>query len=66
MIKHYIFTYESNNEPLVLQRKEAGLPNMVFRMHSSGVHVYHSNEKNRFNITFLNTVSENIKSFTGR
>ena len=47
-----------------MHRKEVGLPNMEFRMHALGLHVYHPNEPNKYNITFINKVLENIKTFT--
>ena len=57
-------TYYSNNETFVVHRKEVGLPNMEFRMKSLVVHLYHPNEPNESNRTFINTVSVNMKSFT--
>ena len=39
---------------------------MEFQMKSSGLHMYHPNETNKSNITFINTVLDNIKEFTKR
>ena len=44
MIKKYRITYDSNDEMFVVHRKESGPPNMEFRMHSSGLHVYYQEE----------------------
>ena len=41
MIKQYRVTYEGNNEMFFVHRKESGLPNMEFRIHSSELHVYY-------------------------
>ena len=61
MTKQYIVTYDSNNETYVVHRREAGLPNMDFQIHSLGIHVYHPNKQIKSNITFINTVPEKIK-----
>ena len=64
VIKKYRVTYDSDDKQLVVHRKDSGLPNMVFRMHSSGLHVYDPKGRGEENTVFMNTVSENMKAFT--
>ena len=66
MIKQYRVTYDSNDETFVVNRNKLGLPNMEFRMHSSGLHVYYPEEHEKNNMVFLNTVSHNKQAFTKR
>ena len=44
VIKQYRGTYDSGNKQFVVHRQDSGLPNMVFQMHSSGIHLYDSKE----------------------
>ena len=62
MTKRHIGAYDRNNETFVVHKREVGLPNMEFRMHTLGLHVYHPNEPNKYNITFINKVLDNIKN----
>ena len=64
--KQFRLKYDSNDESLVVHRKESELPNIEFQMHSSGLNVYHLNEPIESNTTFISTVSENMKAFTKR
>jgi hypothetical protein len=38
--RHYHMTYDSYNVVFIVWREEQGLPNMVFKEHSSGLHFY--------------------------
>ena len=40
MSKQYWVTYDSKNKAFIVHRHKAKLPNMVFRNHKSGLHVY--------------------------
>lgn len=62
LIKQYQVTYDSKDAMLVVHRQVNGLPNMLFKMHSSGLHSY---EPER-GFTFVNTVYENKLAFTKR
>ena len=64
--KQYRVTYDRNNETLSMYRREAGLSNMEFQLHSSVLHMYHQNKHNESNKTFINTVLENMKEFKKR
>jgi hypothetical protein len=63
LIKQYRVTYDSNDQTFVVHRETSNLPDMEFKMHSSGLH-YYEPEKNDF--TFVNTVDDNKKAFTKR
>ena len=66
MIKQYRVTYDSNDKMFVVHRKESGIPNMEFQMHSSGLHVYYPEKHEKNNMVFINTVSHNKQAFTKR
>ena len=40
VIKQYRVTYDSDDKQSVVHRQYLVVPNMVFRMHSSGLHIY--------------------------
>ena len=61
VIKCYRVTYDSYDGAFIVWRKNKGLPNMIFRMHSSGLHFY---DRKREEFTFVVTVKDNMKSFT--
>ena len=61
IIKQYRVTYDSNEKQFVEHRQDSGLPKMVFRMHSSGLHVYDPKERGEANMVFINTLRENIR-----
>ena len=64
--KQYKVTYDSNYNMFFVHRKESGIPNMELRIYALVSHVYHPNDPNESNITFINTLSENMKEFTKR
>ena len=66
MIKQYRVTYDSNEKMFAVHRKESRLPNMEFRMHSSGLHVYYPEEHEKKNMVFMNTVYQNKQAFNKR
>ena len=63
VIKQYRVTYDSDDHTFVVHRKQAGLPNMNFRMHPSGLHFYDPQEEG---LALLTTVSGNKEGFTKR
>jgi hypothetical protein len=64
LITQYRVTYDSNDKMFVVHRTSVNLPNMHFRMHSSGLHYYDPRDENfSFNIQ---TVTENKAGFTKR
>ena len=63
LIKQYRVTYDSDDLSFVVHREEAGLPNMHFIMHPSGLH-YYDPRNNDF--AFVSTVSGNKDGFSRR
>ena len=59
----YQVTYNINDHIFTVNRDKAGLPNMEFLMHESGMN-YYKPPKN--GLLFLNTVSKNKKCFRKR
>ena len=60
----YRVVYDSNNDDgFVVHREQHGLPNLHFRKHRSGLHVYNPKDEE---LVFLNTVRENMEGFTKR
>ena len=57
----YHVTYDSCEESFVVYRKDAGMPNMEFRMHHSGLHLHDPRE---YDLIFVNTVDENKIPFS--
>ena len=68
LIKQYHVTYDSREFKFVVHRESEGRPNMEFRMHESGLHIYdpRKNESKNAQFAFINTVSENKKGSTKR
>lgn len=62
-ISTYRVTYDSYDEAFIVWREARGLPNMIFRMHSSGLHFY---DPNREEFSFVVTVDDNMKMFSKR
>ena len=62
-VKKYDVTYHSNDREFIVYRDAAGLPNMRFKMHSSGLHFYDPRNKD---FAFVTTVEENKQHFTNR
>jgi hypothetical protein len=63
LIKQYRVTYDSRDEMFIVHRLTGNLPNMEFKMHSSGLHYYEPTHKD---FTFINTVDDNKKAFSKR
>jgi hypothetical protein len=63
LIKQYRVTYDSQDEMFVVHRLTNNLPNMEFKMHSSGLHYY---EPTHNDFTFVNTADDNKKAFSKR
>jgi hypothetical protein len=55
--------YYSEDMEFPIHRNEHGLPNMLFKMHSSGLHYF---DPLQDELTFVNTVSENKSAFMKR
>jgi hypothetical protein len=61
--RSYRITYDSYDEAFIVWREEKNLPNMIFRMHSSGLHFY---DPQKEGFSFDVTVEENMKPFSNR
>ena len=62
VIKQYRVTYDSQDKTFVVHREYENKPNMIFRMHSSGLHYYNPSGE----YAFVSTVAENKESFSQR
>ena len=60
-ITRYRVTYNSNDMQFIIHWDEQELSNMLFKMHSSGLHYY---DPLREEFTFVNAVSDNMGAFT--
>ncbi len=60
VIKRYSVTYNSYDEAFYVYRESHGLPNMIFRLCSSGLHCY---DPQREEFSFVVTVEENMLSY---
>ena len=63
VIKQYRVTYDSNDQYFVVHRGTEGKPNMLFKMHPSGLHYFDPDNEE---CMFVNTVTENMQDFTKR
>ena len=63
VIKSYRVTYDSYEQAFIVWREEQQLPNMLFKMHRSGLHFYDPKQKE---FAFVVTVSDNMKMFSNR
>jgi hypothetical protein len=62
--KQYCVTYDSGDtKGFVVHRAKFGLPDMRFELHRSGLHIYNPKEEQ---LTFVNTVKDNMEAFTKR
>jgi hypothetical protein len=59
----YHVTYDSYDGAFIVWRERKGLPNMVFRMHNSGLHYY---DPTKEEFSFVVTVDDNMKLYTKR
>jgi hypothetical protein len=60
--KQYRVTYDSgNSKGFVVHRATTGLPDMYFKLHESGLHVYNPKLER---VSFLNTIKDNTEGFT--
>jgi hypothetical protein len=64
LIQKYRVTYDSDDNIFVVHRESQGKPHMEFRMHKCGLH--YDDPRNKKNLAFINTVSENKDGFTKR
>ena len=53
MISYYCVTYDSDDQTLVIHREASALPDMEFRIHLSGLHVFYTEDIN--NMLLMNT-----------
>ena len=63
VMKSYRITYDSYDKAFIVWREEWNLPNMIFRMHSSGLHFF---DPRREEFSFVVTVEDNMKPFSKR
>ena len=63
VISLYQVSYDSNDKKFIVHQKEHGKPDMLFKMHSSGLHYWDPSNKD-FN--FINTVKANKSVFMKR
>jgi hypothetical protein len=59
--QHYHVTYDSYDDAFIVWREDRGLPNMVFKEHTSGLHFY---DPRHDAFSFVVTVAENMKPFS--
>ncbi len=59
----YRVTYDSYDASFIVWREDKDLPNMTFKEHASGLHVY---DPSRKDFSFVVTVEENMKPFSKR
>ena len=64
MIRQYCVTYDSDDETFIVHQEASALPDMEFRMHKLGLHVFYTEDIK--NMVLMNTSEENIKEFTKR
>jgi hypothetical protein len=62
VIHLYEVTYDCREQCFIIWREDRGLPNMMFRMHSSGLHYYDPRSSEDF--SFVSTVESNKLPFT--
>jgi hypothetical protein len=60
VIKRYRVRYDSVDEAFFVYREKYGLPNIIFRMHSSGLHYF---DPAREEFSFVVTVEDNMLPF---
>jgi hypothetical protein len=64
VIRSYHVSYDSRDDTsFIVHCQDHGLPNMIFKMHWSGLHFY---DPRRSEFSFLVTVEDNMKLFTKR
>lgn len=51
------------NQGFIVHRESEGKPNMIFKKHPCGLHYYDPSDQD---FTFINTVDENMKSYSKR
>lgn len=65
LLKHvascYYVAYDSYNQSFIVWWEDIGLPNMIFKMYSSGLHFYNPKRKE---FSFVVTVDNNMKMFS--
>lgn len=60
--KQYHVTYDSNDQCFVVHRQDVGMPDIIFQMHSLGLH-YHQPDGD---FSFVTTIDGNMLPFTKR
>jgi hypothetical protein len=63
VMESYRITYDSYDQAFIVWREENNLPNMIFRMHSSGLHFF---DPTKEEFSFVVTVDDNMKHFSKR
>ena len=64
MIWQYRVTYDSSDEMFVVHHESTGLPNMEFKMHKSGLHVFYPDDIK--DMVMMYTVTYNMQAFIKR
>jgi len=62
IVKQYRVTYDSDDLTFVVHREKHHKPNMEFKMHESGLHVYEPQKSDDY--IFVNTVTGNKEGFS--
>ena len=60
LTQQYRVTYDSLNQMFIVHREEKNKPNIHFRMHDSGLHLYDSAK----DFTFVTIISDNKKHYS--
>jgi hypothetical protein len=63
VVKTYRVIYDSSESAFFVLREDVGLPNMIFKMHSSGLHYY---DPSREEFSFVVTVEDTMVPFNKR
>jgi hypothetical protein len=63
VVKTYRVIYDSSDSAFFVLREDIGLPNMIFKMHSSGLHYY---DPSREEFSFVVTVEDTMAPFNKR
>jgi hypothetical protein len=63
LITQYRVTYDSADQMFVVHREDQNKPNMEFKMHESGLHIFDPSDKD---YSFVNTVNGNKENFSQR
>ncbi|MGL6130279.1 MAG: hypothetical protein ACRCZ9_01525, partial [Fusobacteriaceae bacterium] len=63
VVERYAVSYNSNESAFIVHRDNRGLPDMLFKMHRSGLHYFYPNKKD---FMFISTVRDNMLPYSKR